>query len=88
MMKFDQHVCFILGRPNFAVAPIAHVLRKAGQEIKTKAEDEQAAGIYWMLCLYEKHGDSFYEIADDLIKGMKNGAIKLNKQGEIENGKG
>jgi len=71
MLKFDEEVKWILGRPNFAVAPIAHALRLSGQDIKTKFEDEQAAAIYWMLCLYEKHGTGWRDEADKILKEIK-----------------
>lgn len=61
MIKFDDEVKWILGRPNFMVCPVAHLFRKLGQKIKEKAEEEQAFVIYWMLCLYEKHGKNWRE---------------------------
>lgn len=50
----------ILGRPNFACAQIADVLRLGGMDIARKAEAEQAAVIYWMLVKYSEHGASWW----------------------------
>lgn len=46
----------ILGRPNFACGRIAATFRAAGRTIKTRAEDEQAFVLHWLLGLYLKHG--------------------------------
>ncbi|WGT64974.1 hypothetical protein [Variovorax paradoxus] len=50
----------ILGRPNFACARIAEVLRIGGADIACKAEAEQAAAIHWMLSLYGAHGPDWW----------------------------
>lgn len=52
----DLELLFILGRPNFSVARVAHRLRDKGLEIPTKAEDEQAAALYLMLHFYNLYG--------------------------------
>jgi len=59
LFPFDEEVEFILGRPNFTLIDIATVLRKNGQTIRTHAEEEQAACIYWLLTMYIKHGKSW-----------------------------
>lgn len=56
MFELNEHTREILGKPNFWCGPIAHAMKKAGQNIPTNAEDEQAAVIYWLLTIYEKHG--------------------------------
>lgn len=56
----DQHLREILGRPNFACAGIAKVLRASGQVIACKAEAEQAAVIHWMLTKYAAHGADWW----------------------------
>lgn len=56
MFEFDDEIRWILGRPNFSCAGTAGVLRKMGRDIPNKAEDEQAATIYFYLEMYEKHG--------------------------------
>ena len=42
----------ILGRPCFACGQLAELMRKNGMEIRTRAEDEQAAVIFWLLKIY------------------------------------
>lgn len=49
----------ILGRPNFACAGIARQLRALGHAIPHKAEEEQAAVIYWLLGIFLKHGEDW-----------------------------
>lgn len=50
----------ILGQPCFAVRNEAKMLRDAGYaHVDTKAEDEQAVAIYWMLNLYLEHGSAW-----------------------------
>ncbi len=70
----------ILGRPNFACAKMAALMRKAGYEIPEKAEAEQAHVIHWLVCLYLKHGKRWDIEADkdaqrmrDLADGPKPG---------------
>ncbi|WP_316389754.1 hypothetical protein [Enterobacter cloacae] len=58
----------ILGRPNFICAHLAELLRKGGQDIRRKAEHEQAAVIYWFLDLYLKYGEKWESIAKDDIQ--------------------
>ncbi|HDR2893448.1 TPA: ead/Ea22-like family protein [Enterobacter asburiae] len=58
----------ILGRPNFTCAHLAELLRKGGQDIRRKAEHEQAAVIYWFLDLYLKYGEKWESIAKDDIQ--------------------
>ena len=65
MIKFDKEVEWILGRPCFACGSIADKLRGMGQKIRPSAEAEQSAVLYWMLCLYEKHGKDWREIAEE-----------------------
>ena len=68
MIKFDDEVKEILGRPNFSCAGIAEMLRKKGFEIKHKSEDEQANVLYWMLSLYEKHGFKWKDEANTFLQ--------------------
>lgn len=63
----DEEVRWILGRPNFMCAGIAGALRMSGQEIKRKAEEEQAAVLHWMLTLYVQHGAGWREVAERLL---------------------
>jgi len=68
MIEFDKEVEWILGRPCFVCSPIAHRLNELGHHIKPHAEEEQAAVIYWMLCLYEKHGEDWKKKADEELR--------------------
>lgn len=69
--KLDQELTWILGRPNFACAPIFRALRAAGYSIETHAEEEQAASIHWMLMLYAKHGPEHWrEEGEKQLKEM------------------
>ncbi|EQA8340106.1 hypothetical protein ACX9EL_005107 [Klebsiella oxytoca] len=58
----------ILGRPNFMCAHLAELLRKSGEDIKRKAEHEQAAIIHWFLGIYLEHGDKWEGIAKSDIQ--------------------
>jgi hypothetical protein len=70
MFEWNDETCWILGRPSFAVAQMAWLLRDTGyKEVAQKAEDEQAVVIYFMLEMYEKHGENWRkEAANDLRK--------------------
>jgi len=68
MFELNDETRWILGRPNFTCIHMANVLRKNGHEIAKKAEDEQAAVIYWMLTMYEKHGDNWRDEAEKWLK--------------------
>jgi len=68
MIELDDEVRFILGRPNFTLAGIARRLHELGiYEVKTKAEDEQAVAIHWMLTLYEKYGKEWRNKLDEAM---------------------
>lgn len=58
----------ILGRPNFMCAHLAELLRKSGEDIKRKAEHEQAAIIHWFLGIYLEHGDKWEGVAKSDIQ--------------------
>lgn len=64
----DDGMRKILGRPNFACAQLAHFLRQKGHEIKTRAEDEQAAVLHWSLGLYLQHGAKWIQAADEYLR--------------------
>lgn len=70
--EMDDDLRWILGRPNFACSGIAQHLRKQGQEVKCKAEDEQAAAIHWMLKLYVEHGPEWRKEASALLRECPN----------------
>jgi len=62
--ELNKHTIKILGKPCFTCARIANELRFLGVEIPTKAEEEQAAAIHFMLNLYETHGDAWPALLD------------------------
>lgn len=68
MFELTVDVKEILGRPNFACAGIAGILRKKGIDIKTKAEDEQANVLYWMLTIYEEYGSNWKEECEKILR--------------------
>lgn len=60
----------VLGMMLWECAPIAHVLRAAGHEIKAKAEDEQAAALHWLIGFVLEHGDGWRARAAAEIEEM------------------
>ncbi len=84
MLALDEDVRWILGRPNFTCRDTAILLRLLGHDIKTKSEDEQAATIHWMLCLYEEHGDKWREEGNKILKAAAQKAIAKAKTDEEE----
>lgn len=52
----DEELIAILGRPNFMCGGIAARMRQLGHDIKTRAENEQAAVLHLLLAFYLKHG--------------------------------
>ena len=80
LFNLDEDAIFILGRPNFWCGPIAHLMAADGHEVAKKAEDEQAAVIYFMLQMREDHGDTwkdeFFKEIDRMQERVKE---KLSK---------
>lgn len=66
----DDELRQILGRPNFACARIAELLRMAGQQIDFKAEAEQAAVLHWLLNLYLDHGTEWAPKAREYLRSI------------------
>lgn len=52
----DEHLIYILGRPNFMCHGPAKLLRQLGRTIEHKSEHEQAHVIHWLLNSYLQHG--------------------------------
>lgn len=65
----------ILGLNCIIAGPIAHVLQRAGYDIRRKAESEQGAVIVWLLSLHRDHGDAWRSIANAMLKRMNDGAL-------------
>lgn len=77
MFEFNDDTKWILGRPNFACIQIAETLRALGQDIPSKAEEEQAAAIYWMLSMYEKYGEDWREKGhQEMLDNLNEAAAK------------
>jgi hypothetical protein len=69
-IPFDEDVQNILGRVCFRVAAVARRLHTLGiYNVKTHAEEEQAAALHWMLNLYLKHGKAWGDEGDKILKG-------------------
>lgn len=69
MFELNKETRCILGRPNFACGHIARRLKELGlYDCETKAEDEQAIVIYFLLTQYEKHGDKWLGEANKILK--------------------
>lgn len=61
----------ILGMICYQCIPFAKALRAAGHQIDKRAEDEQAAVLYWMLGHWFRHGESWREHAYADMERMK-----------------
>lgn len=68
MFLLNDDTRWILGRPNYYCGQIAAFLRTQGHSIEYKAEEEQAAVLYWMLTLYDKHGLNWRAEASRILK--------------------
>lgn len=54
----------VLGMMCFQLARYAHLFRSVGADIKTRAEDEQAYCLHWLIKLVLAHGAAWAEHAD------------------------
>lgn len=71
----------ILGQPCFAIRNEAKMLRDAGYaHVDTKAEDEQAVAIYWMLNLYLEHGSAWRVEGGKQIQAMTEKILAKDKE--------
>lgn len=61
----------ILSMMIWTTGPIAHALRAGGVEIKTRAEDEQAHVMHWLITLALEHGSAWREKASDRISEIR-----------------
>lgn len=80
MPALDEHLRFILGRPNFWCYHLANALRAMGHEIARKAEEEQAAVIHWLLNAYFEHGPGWREAVEKIMEAERE--KELAKGGE------
>lgn len=73
----------ILGLMCFQCISFAQALRAGGQKIDTRAEDEQAAVLHWMLGHYFRHGEAWRDAAAEDMERMKADAIAVQaKRGD------
>lgn len=61
----------ILSMMMWNTGPIAHALRDGGQDIKRKAEDEQAEVLHWLIGLALEHGSEWRAKASDRIREIQ-----------------
>lgn len=71
LTALDDDLRWILSRPSFWCIHPAAVLRADGKQIKTRAEDEQASVIHWLLNLYITHGSGFEQAMKSEAKRIK-----------------
>jgi hypothetical protein len=64
LLPWAAELVEVLGRPNFACASIAELLRFDGADIPRKAEHEQARVIHWLLNHYLQHGRAWRMLAE------------------------
>ena len=75
--ELTPELASILGTMCFQCIHFAQALRAAGHQIKTRAEDEQAAVLHWMLGHYFRHGDDGWrKAAAEEMKRMQDAARK------------
>lgn len=67
LTELNEDLLDILGRPNFTCIRIAQRLREMGYVIKTRAENEQATVIHFLLQHYLEHGAAWREKATDAL---------------------
>ena len=79
LAALDDDLRWILSRPNFWCIGPAAVLRADGKEIKTRAEDEQASVIHWLLNLYITHGSGFENVMKSEAKRIKEKVNQLTE---------
>jgi hypothetical protein len=73
--ELNADLISILGRPNFTCIRLAQLLRLSGVDIATKAENEQATVIHYLLGFYLKHGSQWAEKAGEDIERLRRAAI-------------
>ncbi len=76
-IAFDDEVRFILGRSCFVVVEEAEMLRSRGQQIPYRAEDQQAAAIFWLLQMYQEYGAEWRQAARREIQAWRDGQETL-----------
>ncbi|TAM50185.1 MAG: hypothetical protein EPN57_20400 [Paraburkholderia sp.] len=62
----------------------AQVMREAGTDIKTKAEDEQAVVLHWFITLVLKHGANWWNVARTELTEMQKRITGADARGDTE----
>jgi hypothetical protein len=62
---------FILSMMMWTTGPMAQTLRDGGQDIKRKAEEEQAEVMHWLIGLALEHGILWRQKASDRIREIR-----------------
>lgn len=78
LLPLNDDVREILGRMCFQCIAIAQVLRASGFTIATKAEDEQAVVIHWLLTKYLEHGSAWRQEAEKALRAMNDAALEAD----------
>lgn len=73
----------ILSMMMWTTGPIAHALRDGGQDIKRKAEEEQAEVMHWLLGLALEHGSEWRAKASDRIRTIRD-ALAAASEGSTD----
>jgi len=79
----NDDLIHILGRPNFACAPLAEAMRLGGIKIEQRSENEQAAVIHMMLEHYLANPGSWRETVGKAMRGWIEDATSRPK-GEVQ----
>lgn len=69
--KLTEDLRDILSMMMWNTGPIAHALRSGGADIKTRAEEEQAHVMHWLITLALEHGSAWREKASDRISEIR-----------------
>ncbi len=73
-IEWNDETKWILGRPNFTFIGLAQLYCKAGHDIPTQSEDEQAFFIHRWLNFYLEHGDAWRDHAEADLRATKEAA--------------
>ncbi|TCR01095.1 hypothetical protein [Neorhizobium sp. JUb45] len=74
----------ILSLMMWNTGPMAHALRAGGQDIKRKAEEEQAEVMHWLIGLALEHGSEWRAKASDRIREIKAALATTEGQPDAE----
>ena len=81
--ELNQDLRDILGIPCFKFIHLAKLLRLDGNAIPEKAEEEQAFCMWWILKIYEAHGDKWRDEMTDRVKEIHARVAKRSRSSPI-----